>query len=144
MDRLTITLPGLPFGPNRLVKLHWSGRAKHHRQWRQDAYFHAVSARNQHGGRWPWERVRVTYEFGVPTRARRDPDNLVASGKPILDGIRDAGVIPDDSTGHVELGPPVVTHTPGRSSVRVHIERLGALGAEEPVALGDAGAGADQ
>ena len=43
--------------------------------------------------------VKLTYFF--PTRGRRDPDNY--SGKMILDGLTAAGIIEDDSFGHIEL-----------------------------------------
>ena len=43
--------------------------------------------------------VRITYFFR--TRQRHDPDNY--SGKFILDGLREAGIIEDDSFSNVEL-----------------------------------------
>ena len=43
--------------------------------------------------------VRITYFFR--TRQRHDPDNY--SGKFILDGLREAGIIEDDSFENVEL-----------------------------------------
>lgn len=43
--------------------------------------------------------VRITYYF--PTRHRRDPDNY--SGKFILDGLTEAGVIKDDSFECIKL-----------------------------------------
>lgn len=43
--------------------------------------------------------VRLTYYF--PTKGRRDPDNY--SGKMILDGLTAAGIIADDSFGHITL-----------------------------------------
>lgn len=44
-------------------------------------------------------RVRITYFF--PDRRRRDPDNY--SGKFLLDGIRKAGLIQDDSFSNIKL-----------------------------------------
>lgn len=43
--------------------------------------------------------VRITYYF--PDRKRRDPDNY--SGKFLLDGLKQAGVIADDSFKNIEL-----------------------------------------
>ena len=43
--------------------------------------------------------VRITYFFR--TRQRHDPDNY--NGKFILDGLREAGIIEDDSFKNVEL-----------------------------------------
>ena len=43
--------------------------------------------------------VEITYYFG--TKHKRDPDNY--SGKFILDGLVDAGVLADDSFANIEL-----------------------------------------
>ena len=43
--------------------------------------------------------VKITYFF--PTRHRRDPDNY--SGKFILDGLTEAGILKDDSFGCIDL-----------------------------------------
>lgn len=43
----------------------------------------------------PLECVEITIDYYFPNRQRRDPDNY--SGKMILDGLRKAGVIADDS-----------------------------------------------
>ena len=43
--------------------------------------------------------VQLTYYF--PDRKRRDPDNY--SGKMVLDGLVKAGIITDDSFGHIQL-----------------------------------------
>lgn len=35
------------------------------------------------------------------TNGRRDPDNVAGTAKPVLDGLVDAGVLPDDGHRHV-------------------------------------------
>jgi crossover junction endodeoxyribonuclease RusA len=124
-DSITVVLAGIPPGPNQLNRLHWGSKGKIVRQWRSDAYLAAVSARNEaRASEFPWPTTRITYEFHVPSRSRRDRDNLVAACKPILDGIRDAHLIPDDSADHVILGSPVIVVTPKLSAVHVHIEQV--------------------
>lgn len=49
----------------------------------------------------PIEQSRVTLSYYFADRRRRDPDNY--SGKMILDGLTKAGIIADDSFGHIEL-----------------------------------------
>lgn len=49
----------------------------------------------------PIERSIVTLRYYFRTRHRRDPDNY--SGKFLLDGLVEAGVIEDDSFNHVDL-----------------------------------------
>lgn len=72
----------------------------------------------------PWSRVAVAYTFVYPDRRRRDPDNRLASGKPILDGVVAAGIIADDSdkvVASIAVLPPVVGD---HREVRVTITRL--------------------
>lgn len=49
-------------------------------------------------------RVRVLAHIYKPRRGRYDPNNLNGTTKAILDGIVDAGVLPDDSFEYVD-GP---------------------------------------
>lgn len=49
----------------------------------------------------PINKAIVTITYYFPTRIRHDPDNY--SGKMIMDGLVDRGVIVDDSFDHVEL-----------------------------------------
>lgn len=57
----------------------------------------------------PCKRVTILLEY-VPRDSRdRDPLNLVATLKPIEDGIVDAGVIPDDSSRfHTSVMPVIL------------------------------------
>jgi Holliday junction resolvase RusA-like endonuclease len=49
----------------------------------------------------PFEHAVVKLTYYFKTRGRRDPDNY--SGKFILDGLVKAGIIIDDSFGHIKL-----------------------------------------
>jgi len=49
----------------------------------------------------PFEKAEVKIIYYFPTRQRRDPDNY--SGKFILDGLTQAGIIKDDSFGNIDL-----------------------------------------
>lgn len=59
---------------------------------------------------WPWpamEQARVVYRFHFPRNGTYDEINMAQRMKPVVDGIKDAGVIVDDnwsvlSTGAVE------------------------------------------
>ena len=84
-------------GPNGRV---WRLRARAAREWRQLV----AAALEVLGDRRPrWERAAVHYEL-FTRGAEIDPDNRVALGKPILDGLVLAGVLPDDRGAHV-VGP---------------------------------------
>ena len=49
----------------------------------------------------PYQRIRVELHYAPRDGRRRDADNLVATLKPCLDGLVDAGVIKDDTPEHV-------------------------------------------
>lgn len=49
----------------------------------------------------PYGKAVVTIKYYFKTRHRRDPDNY--SGKFILDGLVEAGVLEDDSFSNIEL-----------------------------------------
>ena len=49
----------------------------------------------------PFERARVTLLYHFPDKRKRDPDNY--SGKMILDGLVQAGIIIDDSFDVIDL-----------------------------------------
>lgn len=67
-------------------------------------------------------RVAIELHYAPRDLRRRDPFNLVATLKPVEDGIVDAGVIPDDTPQYSEPTVPVIdepTGQPGRLYVVV-------------------------
>lgn len=75
---------------------HWSQRAGAVAAWRMVAKQAANRA-----GIPPQDRLHVRLTMVPADRRRRDPDNLSGALKPILDGLVDANVLPDDSAKHV-------------------------------------------
>ena len=55
------------------------------------------------------ERARLVVEIAFPDRRRRDPHNYMATVKTIVDGLVDAGVLPDDDAKHL-FGPDLRRH----------------------------------
>ena len=83
---------------------HWSKAASKRRTIRQLA---EQTARFSRAPR--LERARLVVEIAFPDRRRRDPHNWMATVKPIVDGLVDAGVLPDDDAKHL-LGPDLRRH----------------------------------
>jgi len=54
------------------------------------------------------ERFTVVLHYQPRDNRRRDTDNLIASLKPLVDGLRDAHVCVDDDTKHYTLTEPVI------------------------------------
>lgn len=63
----------------------------------------------------PCARVAVELHYAPRDRRRRDPMNLVATLKPVEDGVVDAGVIPDDTPQYSEPTVPVVDEPTGEA-----------------------------
>lgn len=73
------------------------------------------------------ERAEIVAAWHGTTNARRDPSNALATLKPIIDGMVDAGVLIDDDDAHL-YGPIIVLGRPRRLptmtvAIRRHIPR---------------------
>lgn len=94
---VTITLPaGLELlSPNQ--RLHWAERNRRFQALKKATWAMAL---HQHIPR--MERVMLVIEHQPPDHRRRDPDNApTASGKPCIDGLVAARVLPADDSRHV-------------------------------------------
>lgn len=106
--------PTLLVSANR--RIHWAKRSATSRHWRHLAYVTAW------GQRIPAvERAHVVVTVRFPDRRRRDVANLhPLLAKPIVDGLVDAGVLPDDSDDYL-IGPDL-RRDPERGPLRVVVE----------------------
>lgn len=78
-------------------RLHWAAKARLSRTVRASVCLLAKT------GSLPSYNVSVVVTLHYRQKVRRpiDADNLYATVKPCLDGLRDAGVLRDDTTAHV-------------------------------------------
>lgn len=96
--------------PKRIVsanrRIHHHQRAQVCAYWRGLAHDAAVAAYGWADVGCTWhQRVRITVTYRFPDRRRRETSNLYPYvAKPIVDGLVDARVIPDDDDLHV-VGP---------------------------------------
>lgn len=115
---LTFELPGLPKGMNGSHG-HWKVAYKRRKMWRSASYGAAVGKRPKT----PLERCRI-----ICTRfssIESDYDNLVASFKPIIDGLIDAKIIVNDSSEFVkERSYLWVKAKPKGGKVKVQVEEI--------------------
>jgi crossover junction endodeoxyribonuclease RusA len=102
---ITIALPaGLPLLSLNDRK-HWAARNRVAQALKTASWAAALAAKVP-----ALDRVTITVEYQPPDRRRRDPGNLAATGKPLIDGLVAGGMLPDDDSGHVaseryEIGP---------------------------------------
>jgi crossover junction endodeoxyribonuclease RusA len=90
---IVLPLPHADLSPN--ARTHWRRKAQQVKQYRTRAY---LEARSLLPHDWtPLTEATLYCRFYFGTRRRRDADNLLASMKAAFDGLRDAGVVQDDS-----------------------------------------------
>ena len=78
-------------------RYHWSERSRRTAALKKAAWALALHQKIP-----PLGPVRIEVEFEPPDNRRRDADNAAtASGKPCIDGLVAAGVLPDDSPQYV-------------------------------------------
>ena len=85
---------------------HWAPRARAIKDVRETGRLLAKAAQLE-----PCERIRVELHYQPRVRRGRDNENLVATAKPLIDGLTDAGVIPDDTDEYVERTMPTIHPT---------------------------------
>lgn len=99
----------LPLTRSKIItaneKKHWAGRArltKHLRQWG-----YLLGREGEGVARLGLTHARVEFEFAYPDRRRRDRSNLAPTVKALMDGLIDAGLLPDDADRFLD-GPHTV------------------------------------
>lgn len=104
---------GLPFTTQLSLndRKHWAVKMKDVKEWRDAAH---VLAR--HFKVPPCRRIVVELHLYPKGERRRDPDNLVASLKPLIDGLVDAGVVADDTEAFVQRSFPVIHPATGQTT----------------------------
>lgn len=69
----------------------------------------------------PMRKIKVTMHYIPKVNRRRDDDNLVATMKPLVDGLVKAGVIPDDTREYVERSMPVIDPKDRAATRRIYV-----------------------
>lgn len=88
---------------------HWTWTSKRKRAWREAAYYTALQWQGSPSNRLLEGTHLVSFRFPMATNRRRDPHNYYPTIKPIIDGLTDAGLWPDDTSEYVATMEPVFT-----------------------------------
>ena len=97
-------------------KMHWAARSRLTKQLRQWGYL--LGREGEGVARLGLTHARVEMEFAYPDRRRRDRSNLAPTVKALMDGLIDAGLLPDDADRFLD-GPHTVI------ADRLAVKRLG-------------------
>lgn len=98
-------------------RVHWRTRHRYSRIIRRAV---ATTARSLAIG--PQEHIVVGLHYRPGDRRRRDAPNLNASQKPAVDGLVDAGVVPDDTSRWVTELQPTIHDEPGPRELWLSVE----------------------
>lgn len=98
------TTPPLTLNPRRHG--HWHAHARTVRDVRSTGALVARAA-----GIPPLERATAALHYRPRDRRRRDPENLTPTSKALVDGLVDAGVLPDDTPTYFTPAVPVLHPT---------------------------------
>ncbi len=99
---VVLDLEGAPELPNKIGKRHWTVIAKHRRAWRT---WVVLAARGKQPPR-PLQRASVKLE--IWRKRRTNPDNLVASVKPLIDGLQPGGVYTRGNRRYPTIGCGII------------------------------------
>lgn len=99
---------------------HWAPRHRLTRTWRQTALVLARKAKLPR-----LEQACIIVEYYPPTRRTRDEANLAPTAKAIVDGLVEAGLLPDDNTAYLTGPyPKISSELRPKGQMLVHIYRL--------------------
>lgn len=97
-SQITLVLPPVDSQLHAHNKGHWRGKTAAVKSLRRLAYLRTrICTRKQ------WDAATIVYRFYFPDRLRRDAANAIQATKPAIDGVVDAGLIPDDDWTHLQI-----------------------------------------
>ena len=115
--RLSYSLPDEVLRGNS--RAHWAVRHPFEQKMKTDATVEGLSA----GGACMWERARITFLFHHWKEI--DTDNFVKGMKYYIDGLKAAGVFPDDKSKYLKHGEhDSVMCKKGDEGVDILVEKL--------------------
>lgn len=127
---LTINLPLPPKACSPNFKGHWAEKGRATKQYREAARMLCYAAKPKD---WDAERISIKPEFFLSRHDTRgyhplDKQNAIASLKAAIDGLVDAGLLPNDSNNKIVWEDPILHRSlkehKGKAAVLLHIEVL--------------------
>lgn len=98
-------------------RMHWATKAVLVSQIRFEANWQARLSGLPTG----LKRARLEMHFIPPDRRRRDATNLVATFKPIEDGLVDYGLVPDDTPEYLSTSMPIIDPPAKQCDSRIYL-----------------------
>lgn len=93
---MILIIPRIPLSPNALLGKHWSAKAREKKEWGWEL----VAAGS---GNWPKPEGRQRVAITIYNARQYDRDNAWGACKPILDAMKQLGMIVDDRAAYCDL-----------------------------------------
>jgi len=100
-EELVIEIPYLPKSLNEILRMKKFLIRKYYRECKNDTMWLVKAEKNL--PKKPFKKAKMIITFIFPDNRPRDFDNLIGGSKGIIDGIRRAGLIEDDSWQKLEI-----------------------------------------
>lgn len=111
MPQVQIVFDSFPPNPNS--RRHYHQVAKDNREWGNMAHIMARAAKAP-----LLERAQLHYHFSTGDQRAHDADNLIASTKPITDGLKGVAIT-DDSIDHIAVAYSFDREKPRRITLTI-------------------------
>ena len=101
---------------------HWAEKYQPARVYHDAVYYSCVDTRNRgekEGMKFPLRRAKLDLTVVFRGVRRRDRDNILARFKSGLDAVKDAGLIEDDDSEHLEIGKVEIRADPGLAPLTI-------------------------
>lgn len=108
---------GVPHSPNRTLSMHWGLKYRWTVAWKEITYYATLEALK---GKRP--KGKVVLQPFLFTMSPMDDDNAMASLKPVIDGMKAAHAMVDDSPKYCEIRTPVTIRVGHKVEEHVKIE----------------------
>lgn len=118
MYELSFVINGTPDLPNRCRKGSWKATWSHAKKWKAWVGVRCL-------GKKPAEPLQqAALHLTRYSSVEPDPDNLAASFKPVIDGLREAGIIENDRSANVALKFSWRKVPPNMGMIRVEVREI--------------------
>jgi len=110
----------VPHSPNFLSNKHWGTKYAWRSAWHEEVWGRWQEVKRLYKNDFPLKKAKLTVL--VYCIEPQDEDNFIASLKPVIDGLRHANIIEDDTPKHLKINPHKII--PVNTKEKEHLELI--------------------
>jgi hypothetical protein len=96
---IKLEIPRIPMSLNHLLRMHWRHQRRDAQLWQREIWFALVQTHSRPEAPYPRAKVSICRQ----SHGELDPDSLTGCVKHIIDALRYAQVLVDDTPAHLVL-----------------------------------------